>query len=285
MTGEMDGKTCLVTGATHGIGEATAHALASMGATVLVHGRNPERGHRVVAEIGEKTGNRNVRFVQGDFTSLAEVRTLAAAVNAGTTKLDVLINNAGIGGPQRKLTTDGFELTFGVNHLAHFLLTNLLLDRLKASASARIVIVSSFVHFKAELDLSDLMTEKSYSFMRAYGRSKLANLLFMRDLSRRLDGDGVAVNALNPGMVNTQGDNQDFGLGMRLMASLMGPFMKSPKRGALTSVYLASSGEIEGNTGGYYSNCQPDKMSEQARDDAMAARLWQESAKLVGITG
>ena len=284
MGNEMEGKICLITGGTHGIGKATAHTLAGMGATVLIHGRYPEKGRRAANEISEKNKNGTTRFVQADFASLAQVRKLAAELNESLPRLDVLINNAaGMGSPERQLTQDGHELTFGVNHLAHFLLTQLLLDKIIASAPARIVVVSSSAYRLAKFDSDDLMTEKNYGLMRAYGRSKLANLLFVHELAKRLNGTGVDVNALHPGGVMTMDSetSQERRGARKIMMKLLGPFLKTPMQGARTSVYLASSPEVEGKSGDYYIDCKPAKVSEDARSDVLATRLWKESERLV----
>ena len=280
----MTGKTVLVTGATSGIGEATARALAADGAQVLVHGRNRAKGATVVEKI--KTGNPGaaVEFVEADFAELASVRALAAEVLKRTPRLDVLINNAGGTYAKRELTADGFEMTFGTNHLAHFLLTNLLLDRIKASAPARIVNVSSAGHRLGRIDFDDLQGAHGYSFVQAYGQSKLANILFTRALARRLEGTSVTANALHPGAVRT-------GLGMNntgpmtIIIKLGQGFILPPAKGARTSIYLASSPEVERVTGAYFANCKEVKPSAAALDDAVAERLWRVSAELTALKG
>lgn len=284
MSKHMSGKICLVTGATNGIGEATAQQLAAMGATVMVHGRDAQKGQRVVEAIVRNTGNNDVRFVKADLASLSEVRALAAEVNAAVPRLDVLVNNAAWVGSERKVTIDGYERTFAVDHLAPFLLTNLLLDKIKAAAPSRIVNVSSYGHHFAKLDLDDLMLAKKYSMMHAYGNAKLGNVLFTRSLAKRLAGTGVTVNAVHPGGVNTGlGRESSATLAMRVMTTLMTLFAKTPQQGARTSLYLATSTDMEGKSGAYYANCKPARISVQAQDDALAERLWKESAKLVGL--
>jgi NAD(P)-dependent dehydrogenase (short-subunit alcohol dehydrogenase family) len=280
---EVKGKVCLVTGATNGIGFATARSLASEGATVLVHGRDAARGQRAVDDIVRVTDNPQVSFVQADFAALADVRRLADELNANLPRLDVLINNAGLLSSGRTLTSDGYETTFAVNHLAPFLLTNLLLEKLKKSAPARIVVVASRAHRRASLDFDDLMSDRSLKFMQVYGRSKLANILFTRALAKRLDGTGVTVNALHPGVVST-GLFQGSSTIVRALAGTIGRlFMISPQEGAKTSVYLASSAEVAGTSGGYYSDCRPAQPTAEAMSDADAERLWSISAKLVGL--
>lgn len=278
----MNGKTCLVTGATHGIGLVTARALAAAGATVLVHGRNDELGARVVADIARVSGNRSVRFVRADFMHLDEVRELAERL-ARLPRLDVLINNAGLIDPAHRCTAEGYDATFGVNHLAPFLLTNLLLGQLTRSVPARVVVVASEAHRRARLDFGDLMNTRVGS-LRAYERSKLANLLFMRALAMRLRGSGITVNALHPGFVSSQ-LFRGFPPPLRLLlATIVRPFMRSAGHGARTSIYLAAAPEIEGRTGGYYRDCRLSEPSAAARCDQAAARLWNESVRLTALT-
>ena len=277
----MNGKTCLVTGATHGIGLVTAHALAAAGATVLVHGRDDELGKRVAAEIARASGNRAVRFVRADFMHLDEVRELAERL-VRLPRLDVLINNAGLIDCARRCTAEGYDATFGVNHLAPFLLTNLLLETLGRSAPARIVVVASEAHRRARLDFADLMNAR-VGYLRAYERSKLANLLFMRALDRRLRGSGITVNALHPGFVSSQ-LFRGFPRPLRLLlATVVRPFMRSVQRGARTGVYLATAPEVEGESGGYYRDCRRLEPSAAARCDEAAARLWSESVRLTAL--
>jgi retinol dehydrogenase 12 len=281
----MNGKICLVTGATHGIGLATARALAAAAATVLVHGRDPEVGAAVTAEIARESGNPAVRFVRADFMHLDEVRELAGEL-LRLPRLDVLVNNAGLmNGGARTCTAEGYDATFGVNHLAPFLLTNLLLPKLEQSAPARVVVVASEAHRRAGwLDFDDLMNAR-VSFLRAYDRSKLANLLFMRALAARLKGGGVTVNALHPGFVHSQLFRSFRGPLRMLLATVLRPFMRSPRRGAQTSIYLSSSPEVEGASGGYYRDCRRIQPSAAARCDEAAARLWSESVRLTALSG
>jgi NAD(P)-dependent dehydrogenase (short-subunit alcohol dehydrogenase family) len=280
--GSMNGKTCLVTGATHGVGLATARALAAAGATVLVHGRDAELGAAVAADIGRESGNRTVRFVRADFLHLEEVRELAAGL-ARLPRLDVLINNAALIDTAGRCTAEGYDATFGVNHLAPFLLTNLLLPRLAASSPARVIVVASEAHRRAGwLDFDDLMNTR-VGYLRAYGRSKLANLLFVRALARRLRGSGITVNAVHPGVVRSQLFR---GLPAPLrfaLATVLRPFTCSPEQGARTSVYLATAAELERESGGYYRDCRRIEPAAAARCDEAAGRLWNESVRLTGL--
>lgn len=279
----MNGKTCLVTGATRGIGLATARALAVRGATVLLHGRDAELGEAVTAALVRETGNTSLRFVRADFMHLEQVRDLAEQLSR-LPRIDVLINNAGLmegARRTRRCTAEGYDATFAVNHLAPFLLTNLLLATLTRS-KARVVVVASEAHRRARLDFGDLMNAH-VSFMRAYERSKLANLLFVRALARRLAGSGVTVNAAHPGLVASELFRSCPAPLRFVLATVVRPFMRSPARGAGTSVYLATSPELDGETGGYYIDCHRTTPSAAARCDEAAARLWDESVRLTGL--
>jgi retinol dehydrogenase 12 len=280
----MNGRICIVTGATHGIGRATARALAASGATVLVHGRDPARARAVAEDISRDTGNPEVRFVQADFAQLAQVRRLAQELQSRLPRLDVLINNAAVMAAARARSAEGYDLTFAVNHLAPFLLTNLLLDKLKASAPARVIVVASEAHRRATLDFGDLMNAGVSGWWAAYERSKLANVLFARELARRLAGTGVSVNALHPGVVRSQLFRSGPVLLRVLLWSVGRLFMLSPQQGARGSVYLASASELDGETGGYYRGCRRVAPSAAAQSEACAARLWQESARLTGLS-
>ena len=282
---DMTGKTVLITGATSGIGEATARALARAGAHVFVHGPNAQQGESVVADIRKSSGNSAVEFVEADFSSLAAVRALAAEIKRRVPKLDVLINNAGRTELKRVLTADGFETMFGVNHLAPFLLTNLLLDTLKASAPARIVIVSSSAHKGKPLDFDNLNFENGgFSTWAGYHNTKLCNMLFMRALAKRLDGTGVTVNCLHPGVVRTRiGQSQDNPLFQKIVTGLIMLFCISPEKGAQTSVYLASAAEVAGVSGKYFAKCKAIPPHPSALDEVAAEKLWALSAKTVGL--
>ncbi len=279
----MNGKYCLVTGATHGIGTETARALAAGGAHVLVHGRDFSRARAVAEALRGDTANPEVHAVQADFASLADVRRLAKELSGRLPRLDVLINNAGMMSAARGTSAEGYDLTFAVNHLAPFLLTNLLLSKLKDSAPARIVVVASAAHRRARLDFDDLMNTRVTGLLPAYARSKLANLLFVRALARRLAGSRVTVNALHPGFVNTHLFHDQPVLAV-LLGTLGRPFMLSPAAGARTSIYLAGSAQVEGMSGGYYARCRPIAPSAASQSDEDAERLWQASARLTQLS-
>jgi NAD(P)-dependent dehydrogenase (short-subunit alcohol dehydrogenase family) len=283
LTDEMSGKICIVTGATSGIGKVTAQALAQKGATVIVVARNQRRGEITVDEIRANTGNAAVILMLADLSSQASIRQLAQAFTQQYARLDVLINNAGAFNMQRTLTVDGLEMTFATNHLGSFLLTNLLLDRLKASAPSRIINVSSAASQTGKIDFDDLQGEKSYSGSRAYAQSKLANVLFTVALAKRLQGAGVTVNALHPGMVATNfGQNNAliWRIVFRMVYLLTGI---SPEKGAETQLYLATSPEVANITGDYFDKKKPVEPNPIAKDPAIAERLWKVSEQLVGL--
>src|SRR5499427_2707437 len=277
----MNGKVCVVTGATSGIGKAAATALARMGAQIVRVGRDRGRAEATAAEIAAvSTVAPKVEIA--DLASMAQVRALAGRLVA-LERIDVLINNAGLVLGERRGTPDGFEHVFAVNHLAPFLLTNLLLPRLTASAPARVITVTSDAHSAAKLELDDPNLEHGWDSWRSYANSKLANILFTRELARRLDGTGVTANCAHPGVVRTGFGREGKPL-LRLGTTLARPFFLSPERGADTVVYLASSPDVAGETGGYYVKRQQREPSAAARDDAAARKLWDISAKLTGLT-
>ena len=280
----MAGKTVLITGGTGGIGRATAIRLASMGARVGISGRDRGRTDRAAAEIASESGNGIADAFAADMSSQAEVRRLAAEVLAAYPRIDVLINNVGGFWSHRHVTADGLERTFALNHLAPFLLTDLLLDRLKASAPARIVTVSSGAQSMGKIDFDDLMGERKYSGQQAYNQSKLANVMFTYELARRLAGISVTATALHPGMTNTAFSAEDPSRAFAPLVKVMRPFMKRPDRGADTPVYLASALAAEGLTGQYFANRQPRRSNEASYDTDATARLWQASADLVGLS-
>ncbi|HET8643636.1 MAG TPA: SDR family oxidoreductase [Pseudonocardiaceae bacterium] len=283
-TGQLAGKIVLITGGTGGIGLATAVGLARLGARVGIVGRDERRCVAAAEHLATTTGNPAIDSFVADMSSLAQVRRLASDVLAAYQRLDVLVNNVGGFWATRHVTVDGLEHTFAVNHLAPFLLTELLLDRLKASAPARIVTVSSGAQLMGRIDFADLQGERDFSGQRAYNQSKLANVMFTYELARRLDGTGVTANVLHPGVVRTAFGAEDPARWQRVLLPVMRPFMKSPQRGAATSIYLASAPEVEGVTGRYFANRKPRKSSSRSYDTAAAERLWQVSERLVGLS-
>ena len=282
-TAPMAGKTVLITGATGGIGKATAIGLAALGARVGITGRDLGRVASAAVEIRDTTGNPHVVAFAADLSSQAEVRRLATDVLAAFPRLDVLVNNVGGSWATRHVTADGLEHTFAVNHLAAFLLTDLLLDRLKASAPARVVSVSSGAQATGTIDFEDLQGERNYSEQRAYPQSKLATVMFTYELARRLEGSGVNATVLHPGVVNTGFGAEDPGLIFKVLVPFMRPFMKTPAQGAATSIYLATSPDVARVSGQYFVNRRPQRSSPRSYDQAAAARLWQASAALVGL--
>jgi retinol dehydrogenase-14 len=279
--GEMTGKTVVVTGGTGGIGRATAAGLAALGATVGIVGRDQSRADAAAEEIRAAGGE--VDVFTADVSAQREVRRLAEQVLAAYPRLDVLVNNVGGYWATRHVTADGLERTFAINHLAPFLLTNLLLDRLVASAPARVVTVSSGAQAMGRINFDDLQQERGYNGQRAYNQSKLANVMFTYELARRLEGTGVTANVLHPGVVRTAFGQEDMGRWMRVMVPVARPFMKAPGEGARTSIHLAASPEVEGVTGRYFANSKPRDSSRVSYDEAAAARLWRVSADLVGL--
>ena len=282
-TPSMTGKTVLITGGTGGIGKATATGLAGLGARVGIVGRDRARAEAAAADIRAESGNPAVDVFAADMSSRAEVRRLAAEVLDAYPRLDVLVNNVGGFWEHRHVTADGLERTFAVNHLAPFLLTALLRERLVASGPARVVTVSSGAQSMGRIDFDDLQSERDYSGQRAYNQSKLANVMFTYELARRLEGTGVTATVVHPGVTRTNFAAEDQPRWMEVMGPVGRPFMQSPARGAVTPVYLASSPEVEGMSGQYFANRKPKKSSKASYDAAAASRLWRVSAELVGL--
>lgn len=280
---ELEGKVVAITGANAGIGKETAVALAGMGATVVMTSRDPGRGAAALAEVRERSGSTAVDLMQLDLASFHSIRACAAGLLDQYDRLDVLVANAGLVMSKRTETVEGFETTFGVNHLGHFYLTSLLFDRLRTGDPSRVVVVSSAAHkmVRRGLDFDDLQCTNHYRAFDAYSRSKLANVYFTRELARRLTDSGSIANAAHPGYVASHfARDGDLYLEpvIKLGAKL---FAISPEEGARTSVYLASSPDVEGVTGGYYVKCRPASVSTIAQDDIAARRLWDASEALV----
>jgi NAD(P)-dependent dehydrogenase (short-subunit alcohol dehydrogenase family) len=279
--GPMAGRTVLITGGTAGIGKATALGLAAMGAHLAITGRDRGRAESAAREIRAAGGGQVDVFV-ADLSAQPEVRRLADEALQRLPRIDVLVNNAGGYWNTRHLTADGLERTFALNHLAPFLLTSLLLHRLKRSAPARVVTVSSNVQAIGRIDFDDLQGERSYSGARAYNQSKLANVLFTYELARRLETTtSVTANALHPGVVRTSFGAEDPGRVQRLFTPFMRPFMKAPAQGAATSIHLASAPALEQVTGRYFASSKPERSAKRSYDEAAAARLWHVSTDLV----
>lgn len=278
----MEAPVCLITGANSGIGKAAALGLARQGCRVVMVCRDTRRCEAARSDIVDQSGNPDVDLLMADLASQVSVRALAATVQKNYPKLEVLINNAGIGKAERVLSEEGLELTFAVNHLAPFLLTNLLLPTLKASAPARIINVSSVVHRWAYLDFDNLQGEQRYRMDSAYNQSKLANVFFTYELARRLRGTGITANSLEPGMTRTRFAREYRGF-KKLMTRLWRPFMKTPEQAAETILYLATSGEVEGVSGKHFVNKRPVTSSKTSYDPTLASRLWTVSLELTGL--
>src|SRR3990170_70761 len=283
MNNRLMGRVCLVTGATAGIGAVSARELARMGATVVGVGRNPDKCATVGERVKSETGNPQVEFLSADLSSQAQVRRLAEAFKQKYDRLEVLVNNAGAYYLTRQECVDGIELTFALNHLGYFLLTNLLLDLIKASAPARIVNVSSNAHQSARMDFASLKGGGFYNSWAAYSQSKLANLLFTYELARRLEGTGVTVNALHPGFVASSFAHNNGWLvawGTKVAQKLAG---RTPEEGARTVIYLASSPAVEGVSGKYFIDEKAVASSPASYDETIAKRLWEVSEQMTGL--
>lgn len=278
----MQGKVIVITGATSGIGQVAAERLAAMGARMVLVARDKGRGEAALARLRERAPRIAHSIHYADLSRLADMKRVGAEIAAAEPRIDVLINNAGALFSSRQVTADGLELTFATNHLAYFVLTHGLRERLMASAPARVVNTSSNAHNGARLDFGDLQSAKGYRGLKVYGRSKLCNILYTRELARRSAGTGITANCLHPGFVATRFGDQSGGLlayGVRIAKT----FAISPEKGADTLVYLASSVEVAGVSGRYFYKCRPAMPSTEANDDTAAERLWSESARLAGI--
>jgi len=276
---DMNGKVCLVTGATDGIGKVSARVLAEKGAKVIIVGRNPEKSATVLAELKSSSGNENIDLLMADLAVMQEVRDLAEQVISHYDRLDILLNNAGGYFAKHELTSDGLERTFALNHMSYFLLTNKLMELLKSSAPARIVNVSSDAHYGVDMDFENLNGEQEYKAWKAYQKSKLANVLFTYELLKKVPAD-ITVNCLHPGFVAT-----NFG---HNIGGFFGPVVKiaqrisaiDPEEGAKTSIFLCSAPEVKGVSGKYFYKCQPNTSSRESRNMDTGKRLWQISSDI-----
>jgi NAD(P)-dependent dehydrogenase (short-subunit alcohol dehydrogenase family) len=281
--GPMAKKVCMVTGASSGIGKETAKKLAELGATVVIMCRNQKRGEKAMYEIKSAGNNAPVELLLADFASLDSVRALAKEFLEEHDSLHVLVNNAGGVSVRRSVTGDGFETTFQVDYLSHFLLTNLLLEVLKKSAPSRIINVSSASHYRGHMNFGDLQMKKGYGVMKAYSQAKLAQVLFTYELSRRLEGTGVTVNSLHPGAVATNIWKGPMGP-FSFLGNISKLFLISPEKGAETPVYLATSPEVQGVTGKYFDHMREKESSAESYDHALAREFWDESEKMAGLS-
>jgi len=279
----MDGKVCVITGGTSGIGLVAAGTLAQQGARLVLVAREKARGEAAMARIRERARSAEISIHYGDLSRLQEMHRLGREIAAAEPKIDVLMNNAGAMFSRRSVTEDGLERTFAVNHMAYFVLTHRLRERLIAAAPSRVVSTASEAHRRERLDFDDLQSARSYRALRVYGRSKLCNILFTRELARRLAGSGVTANSLHPGFVATRiADNNGglFRVGVGIAKSF---FALSPEKGAETMVYLATSPDVARVTGGYFDKSRPAVPTAAAQDDAAARHLWEESARIARL--
>ncbi|MFW9800860.1 MAG: SDR family oxidoreductase [Candidatus Thorarchaeota archaeon] len=279
----MNGKVCIVTGSNSGIGKETALALAELDATVVMVVRNAERGEAARSDIVDKTKRNRIDLMLCDLSSLDSIRQFAKEFVAKHDRLDVLINNAGAAYHKRQVTIDGFEQTLAVNYIGPFLLTHELLPVLKASAPSRVINLTSGIHFRAKVDFEDLQNERKYRGMSAYGDAKLMVVMHTYELARRLEGTGVSVNVVHPGFAATNMGSSMGGLRNKIMFKMVRPLQISPREGAETSVYVASSTEVEGMTGKYFAKKQEQRSSEASYDEEAQKRLWHVTEQLLGL--
>jgi len=277
----QQGKVVVITGATSGIGKIAAERLAAMGARIVFVARDKVRGEAELARLRDLTPGRAHAVHYADLSRLSEMKRVANDIAAAEPRIDVLINNAGALFSHRTVTKDGLELTFATNHMSYFVLTDVLKERLLSSAPARVINTSSDAHRRASLDFSDLQSEKDYRGFKVYGCSKLCNILFTRELARRLAGTGVTANSLHPGFVATRFGDESGGLFSYFIRAAKA-FALTPEQGAETIIFLASSPDVADVSGKYYYKCRPASPTSQAQDDDAAKKLWQESARLMG---
>jgi NAD(P)-dependent dehydrogenase (short-subunit alcohol dehydrogenase family) len=278
----VQGKVVVITGATSGIGQVAAEGLAGMGARLVLVARDKVRGQATLARLRERAPGISHSIHYADLSRLVEMKRVAAEIAAAESRIDVLINNAGALFTSRQVTEDGLERTFAINHMAYVVLTHGLREQLIASAPARVVNTASAAHNRAQLDFNDLQSAHGYRGFKVYGRSKLCNILYTRELARRWAGTGVTANSLHPGFVATRFGDQSGGL-LSYIVGMAKMFAISPEKGADTIVYLASSPEVDHVSGGYFYQCRPATPSKEAQGDAAARRLWLESARLGGL--
>jgi NAD(P)-dependent dehydrogenase (short-subunit alcohol dehydrogenase family) len=278
----MQGRVIVITGATSGIGQVAAERLAGMGARLVLVARDKVRGQATLARLRERAPRASHSIHYADLSRLVEMKRVAAEIAAAESRIDVLINNAGAMFGSRQVTEDGLERTFALNHMSYVVLTHGLRERLLASAPARVVNTSSNAHTRGRLDFDDLQSAHGYRGFKVYGRSKLCNVLYTRELARRWAGTGVTANSLHPGFVATRFADESGGL-FSYVVRVAKLFAISPEKGADTIVYLASSPEVARVSGGYFYKCRPATPSKEAQDDAAARRLWLESARLGGL--
>ncbi|XP_073687338.1 retinol dehydrogenase 12 [Garra rufa] len=279
----LDDKTVIITGANTGIGKETARDLAKRGARVIMACRDLEKAEAAREELMDDSGNQNIVVKKLDLSDTKSIRAFAELINKEEKQVNILINNAGIMMCPYSKTADGFEMQFGVNHLGHFLLTYLLLDLLKKSAPCRIISVASMAHTWGSIHLDDINSEKGYSPRRAYGQSKLANILCTRSLAKRLQGSGVTVYSLHPGVVQSE-LFRNLSKPVQIAFKVFSPFTKNTIQGAQTTIYCAVEPKLDNESGGYYSDCAPARCSREALDDEMAQKLWELSCQMLGIT-
>ena len=279
MNRDITNKVIVITGATDGMGLVTAEELAKHGPKLVLIGRNLEKCNSVVEHLKRQSGNQNIEFLQADLSSQTDIRRVADEFKEKYDRLDILINNAGAYFPKKMVSEDGYEMTFALNHFGYFLLTNLLLDTIKHSAPARIINISSTAHSSAKIDWNDINMEKKYHPWLAYANSKLMNLYFTYELAGRLIGTGVTVNAVHPGLVNSQFGKQGGGPFLAIFRAMQKGSGKTPENGARTAIYLALSDEIEGVTGEYFADEKLSKSSKVSRDKTLAKKLWDISEK------
>jgi NAD(P)-dependent dehydrogenase (short-subunit alcohol dehydrogenase family) len=283
MNRRLINKVVVITGATSGIGLATAKKLAQHGARLVLISRNSDKGEKVVHDLREVTGNNSIEFMQSDLSSQDSIRKVAKSFRKKYDRLDILINNAGAAFSEYELSDDGLEMTFALNHLGYFLLTNLLLDLLVKSAPSRIINISSGIHSRAKVDFDNLNFEQGFTTMKAYGSSKLENLYFTYELAKRLKGTGVTVNAVHPGIVNSNFGKDGRSISFAIFNHMQKYIGKTPDQGAKTAIYLALSDEVEGVSGEYFANEKLSRSSKLSHDPAIAKQLWEISERLVKL--